>query len=276
MKQSYHVVTFSPVDAEIAEMIAALCFEAGADGISENTDEITASFKEDPKKNENWQMLEHICKTHRVDFQIKKQDWKNWNEEWEKNFKPVEIANQVHIRALFHPEVKDKLNIIIDPEMAFGTGHHPTTAMVMELMLKVDFTQKKVLDFGCGSGILSVLAHKLGAQHILAVDYDAVATETACRNFELNRTPGIQLLTGEKEVIPAQKFDVILANINKNVIVSASAFLSELLERGGLLIVSGILVSDEKEVEKALSIAGFSLKHKKSSDEWLAMTLLLD
>src|SRR6478735_357871 len=133
---------------------------------------------------------------------------KNWNEVWESNFEPIQIGDQVFVRATFHePRPEFPYEIVIDPKMAFGTGHHQTTAMVMQLMLENDFVGKKVLDMGCGTGILAILAAKLGATDLTAIDYDPVCYESTIENSALNHVEHIKALCGSKEVIPAERYD---------------------------------------------------------------------
>lgn len=164
----------------------------------------------------------------------------NWNKEWESNFEPMQIDDQIYVRATFH-EARPEFayEIIIDPKMAFGTGHHETTTMMMQQMLTIDFEGKNVLDMGCGTGILAILASKLGAERVTAIDYDAVCFESTIENSQLNEIENITPLCGSKEAIPVDEYDIILANINRNILLDQMPRYSEVLCDGGEIYFSG-------------------------------------
>ncbi|MGY0041410.1 50S ribosomal protein L11 methyltransferase [Pedobacter sp. NJ-S-72] len=144
----------------------------------------------------------------------------NWNEEWEKNFEPLIIDETCYVRATFHPaQPKYKYEIVIDPKMAFGTGHHQTTTMMMQYILETDVAGKHMLDMGCGTGILAILAAKKGAGELVAIDNDDVCYLSAIENSALNDIHNITALCGGKEIIPAHAYDIILANINRNILL---------------------------------------------------------
>jgi ribosomal protein L11 methyltransferase len=197
---------------------------------------------------------------------------KNWNEVWESNFEPIEIGNQIFVRATFHqPRPEFKYEIVIDPKMAFGTGHHQTTSMMLQLMLENDFEGKKVLDMGCGTGILAIMAAKLGAAEIVAIDYDPVCYESTIENANLNNTGNITALCGSKEVIPAVTFDTILANINRNILIDQMERYSEVLKPGGEIYFSGFYETPDLEIitDEARKYGLKYISHKKDKD-WVA------
>ncbi|MCW5906867.1 MAG: 50S ribosomal protein L11 methyltransferase [Chitinophagales bacterium] len=196
---------------------------------------------------------------------------KNWNEEWEKNFEPVAIAERVSIRAPFHAPLNTKYEIVIEPKMSFGTGHHATTASVVELMLKQDFKHKQVLDFGSGTGVLAILAEKLNAAKIVAIDNEVWAYNNCLENTANNNCVNITCLYGDDTHSFAQKFDVILANINRHVILQNMAKWKELLNDKGLLIVSGILQSDEQPVMSEANRIGLVKNELVINNGWLAI-----
>lgn len=197
---------------------------------------------------------------------------KNWNEVWESNFEPIQIGDQVWVRATFHEARPDfPYEIVIDPKMAFGTGHHQTTAMMMSLMLEADFKDKEVLDMGCGTGILAILASKLGAKSITAIDYDPVCYESTIENSGLNGADNIKTLCGSKEVIPDETYDIILANINRNILLDQMQRYGEVLKAGGEIFFSGFYESPDLEIitEEAAKHGLKYISHKKLKD-WVA------
>jgi ribosomal protein L11 methyltransferase len=211
---------------------------------------------------------------HRFSFSydVKLIPQKNWNEVWESNFEPIEIRDQVFVRATFHqPRPEFPLEIVIDPKMAFGTGHHETTSMMMDLMLDADLAGKKILDMGCGTGILAILANKLGANDITAIDYDQVCYESTIENSILNNISNIKAICGSKEVIPDEQYDVILANINRNILLDQMSRYSEVLKPGGEIYFSGFYETPDLDIIKEAADK-FGLKyisHKKTK-EWVA------
>jgi len=197
---------------------------------------------------------------------------KNWNEVWESNFEPIEIGNQIFVRATFHqPRPGFKYEIVIDPKMAFGTGHHQTTSMMLQLMLENDFSGKKVLDMGCGTGILAIMAAKLGATEIVAIDYDPVCYESTIENSHLNNISNITAVCGSKEVIPSVTFDIILANINRNILIDQMERYSEVLKPGGEIYFSGFYETPDLEIitDEARKHGLKYISHKKDKD-WVA------
>ncbi|MBB5394919.1 50S ribosomal protein L11 methyltransferase [Mucilaginibacter sp. AK015] len=202
---------------------------------------------------------------------------KNWNEVWESNFEPIQISDQVFVRATFHePKPGFPYEIVIDPKMAFGTGHHQTTAMMMGLMLENDFAGKKVLDMGCGTGILAILAAKLGAEDVTAIDYDVVCYESTIENSALNNIGNIKALCGSKEVIPDEQYDIILANINRNILTDQMERYGETLKPGGEIYFSGFYESPDLDIitEEARKYNLKYITHKKDK-EWVAAKFVL-
>jgi ribosomal protein L11 methyltransferase len=201
---------------------------------------------------------------------------KNWNEVWESNFEPIEIKDQIFVRATFHePRPEFPYEIVIDPKMAFGTGHHQTTSMMLELILENDFKDKKVLDMGCGTGILAIMASKLGAIDIVAIDYDLVCYESTIENAQLNSVNNITALCGSKEVIPETQFDIILANINRNILLDQMERYSEVLKDNGEIYFSGFYETPDLAIitEEASKYRLKYISHKKNKD-WVAAKFL--
>lgn len=197
----------------------------------------------------------------------------NWNREWEKNFSPVDICGICYVRAPFHPKVSNyKYEIIIEPKMSFGTAHHETTSQMIELMLQLDLKGKKVLDMGCGTGILAILADLMGASEILAVDNDEWAFSNSVENVERNRAGRITVVKGGIDKIRG-KFDLILANINRNILLEQIPAYHESLEPGGFLLMSGFYKEDLPVLMEKASESGFRPVMNISRNRWMAMKL---
>jgi len=197
---------------------------------------------------------------------------KNWNKLWESNFEPIAIGNQLFVRATFHePRPEFKYEIVIDPKMAFGTGHHQTTAMMLELILENDFVGKKVLDMGAGTGILAIMAAQLGATAITAIDYDPICYESIIENAALNNITAIKSICGSKEVIPDEQYDVILANINRNILLDQMERYGEALKEGGEIYFSGFYETPDLDIitDEAGKYGLKYISHKKDKD-WVA------
>lgn len=218
------------------------------------------------------QQLEIFHDLFSFSYEINLIPQKNWNEVWESNFEPIEISNQVYVRATFHPQKPNfKYEIVIDPKMAFGTGHHQTTAMIMEYLLETNLSDTEVLDMGCGTGILAILASKLGAKRLVAIDNDEVCYQSTLENAELNHINNIDASYGSKEVIPDEQFDVILANINRNILIDQMQKYAEVLKPGGMIFFSGFYEFPDLEIinDEARKFGLKYISHKKK-DNWVA------
>lgn len=227
----------------------------------------------------NAELLESVLQSYREMFVFSYEQifipQKNWNEVWESNFEPLEIKGQVYIRATFHePKNTFPYEIVIDPKMAFGTGHHQTTTLMMEWLLETDLNNKEVLDMGCGTAILGILASKLGAAEIDAIDYDDVCYLSARENAELNKIQNLVAYCGSKEVIPNKLYDIILANINRNILLDQISRYSEVLTKGGLLFLSGFYEEDINVLVEECKMSNLEYVHHKKLNEWVAVKLV--
>ena len=199
---------------------------------------------------------------------------KDWNEEWEKNyFKPIRIGNDCLIRASFHePEPGFTYTIIIDPKMAFGTGNHETTYLMISWMLEEDLVGKRLLDMGCGTAVLAILARMKGAEKVVAIDIDEWAYENALENIRLNHTEEIEVaLGGAEKIAPNAPFEVIFANINRNILLQDMRHYAEALQPGGLLFMSGFYLEDLPVIEEECHRNGLRLEGYKERHNWVAV-----
>ena len=195
----------------------------------------------------------------------------NWNQKWEEDFKPVLIDDFVGIRAQFHSPLAGVLHeIIITPKMSFGTGHHSTTYLMIQQMRSIDFAGKEILDFGTGTGVLSILADKLGAASVLAVDYDEWSITNTLENISQNDSRNIHV--ENCDAIPTtEKFDVILANINMNVIISNLSAIMKVSNPDAKILLSGFLKENEKELSEAIQHNGLAHLHSVQKGDWIVM-----
>jgi ribosomal protein L11 methyltransferase len=194
----------------------------------------------------------------------------NWNSIWESNFEPVLINDQCAIRAPFHDKFSNyPICITIEPKMSFGTGHHQTTRLMIEQMLMFNFKGKKVLDMGCGTGVLGILSSICGACDIHCIDNDKWACENTIENISRNKTHNIKVFEGGKEAIPSEKFDFILANINRNILIDLMPHFKTATNQKSILMLSGIMVEDANMLKENASENGFKYLRTEIIDQWM-------
>jgi ribosomal protein L11 methyltransferase len=197
---------------------------------------------------------------------IKDQDW---NQEWENNFTPVLIDDKCFIRATFHkPNPNVQYEIVIEPKMSFGTGHHETTSLMIRQMFDMPIKGKKLLDMGCGTGILAILASKFNAASVTAIDIDEWAYRNALENIALNNANGIKVLLGDKSIIPDMQYDIILANINRNILLNDMATYYTYAGKESMLLLSGIYLSDLPMVSEEAIKNGFRFVKSCEKNNW--------
>jgi ribosomal protein L11 methyltransferase len=200
---------------------------------------------------------------------------KNWNREWESNFQPVWVADTCYIRAPFHPVRPEAIwQITIEPKMSFGTGHHETTSLAVEWLLETDLKGKSVLDMGCGTGVLAILAAMKGAWPVTAIDNFLYAWENTRENAERNAYPDIEVLLGDASLLGKQQYDVIIANITRNVLIQDMGAYKRALKSAGCVILSGFLEGDKQHVIQAAKQMGLNLDGEKFRNGWVALRML--
>lgn len=197
----------------------------------------------------------------------------NWNKVWEENFQPLIVGEKCYVRATFHESrINDyPIEIVIDPKMAFGTGHHQTTSLMMEYLLEEELKGKRVLDMGCGTGILGILALKLGADNVVAIDNDPVCCESALENSKLNKVDKLAVLCGDSTAIPTEKFTLIIANINRNILLDQLTHYSNALGIEGILLMSGFYEGEDLDMLITTAEShGLKYVSYKTRDRWVA------
>ena len=196
----------------------------------------------------------------------------NWNEEWEKNFTPINVENKVLIRAEFHQENPNLHEIIIQPKMSFGTGHHPTTHLMIQQMLDMDFMDKKVLDMGCGTSVLGIFAKQEDASEVVAIDIDEWSVENSIENAERNNVK-LRISQGTADNLGGEDFDIILANINRNILISDIPTYVSVLRDKGKLLLSGLCFFDVEDILEVCDKQGLRLINKQQREEWCSLLL---
>ena len=254
---------------KIQELLIAELGLAGIDSFQQFENSLDA-FVDENRLNEK--KLRNVLKRYDLqhNYRITGLEEINWNEAWEKNFDPVLIEDQVQVRASFHQKKEEiKYDIIINPKMSFGTGHHETTCLMIAEQLKTDHRNKRILDVGAGTGILSIMAYKLGAKSIVSTDVDDWCIENCRENFELNKLKNFQVLHGKIENLTLDDgFDVILANINKNVLINEIPTYSNLLFKNGILLLSGFYAQDIKDLQEITSKYELELIGSDQKNDW--------
>lgn len=255
---------------EIAEFLPAFLAEAPFDTFEETDHGFSAYLPARAGTQEAETLLGSLQEQFAFDWNRAFIPGQNWNEIWESNFHPVIVNDFCAVRADFHEPIPGvRWELVINPKMAFGTGHHETTWQCMAAMEHLPVQDQALLDFGCGTGILAILASKLGARSIEAVDIEEESYRNTLENSALNDVHNIIARCGTLDVVEGASFDGILANINRHVILEALPHLARITRPGGWLLISGILLSDEQVVTEAAVAAGFDKKWFTQRGNWL-------
>lgn len=195
----------------------------------------------------------------------------NWNEEWEKNFEPIDVDGKCHVRAPFHTKTNAEFDIVIEPKMSFGTGHHETTHMMIQHLLAMNLNGLKTLDMGCGTAILAILAEMKGAQPIDAIDIDNWCYLNSIENAERNNCNHISIYEGDAKLLAGKNYDLIIANINRNILLNDMQSYVDCLNQNGILLLSGFYEDDVPYLDKSCTEKGLIFQDKISKNNWVAL-----
>ena len=264
----------APLQPGVEILIAELGY-AGFESFVETESGVTAYIQ---KEEWNDTILEDIqilnSSEFKIEFTFNEIEQTNWNEEWEKNFNPIVVDDMCAVRAPFHKKFDTEFDIIIEPKMSFGTGHHETTHMMIQQILKNDFQNKSVCDLGCGTGVLAILAEMKGAKPLDAVDYDNWCYLNSLENVERNNCKHITVIEGDASVLKNKKYDVIIANINRNILLQDMETYVSCLNDNGMMFLSGFYNDDipiiQAECEKYL----LKFEEKFERNNWVSLKFL--
>ena len=254
------------------EILIAELGHVGFESFVENDNGVTAYIQ---KQEWNSNILDDLYILGSAEFNIKFSYHEviqtNWNKEWEKNFNPIQVDGQVSVRAPFHENPSLKFDIVIEPKMSFGTGHHETTHMMIQHLLALDLENKKVLDMGCGTGILAIFAEMKGAQPTDAIDIDSWCYQNSIENVQRNGCKHITVLEGDSSLLKGEKYDVIIANINRNILLSDMKIYTDSLHQEGILLLSGFYKDDIAIIESEVVKHGLVFDKMIQRNRWVAL-----
>lgn len=262
-------VSFSTGSQDVKDVLMAMLGAAGFEGFEEQEHKLLAYM---PEENFNKNVVDEIVAPFAVAYDTEVIPMQNWNALWESNFQPVVVDDFCAIRAHFHePVTAARYEIVITPKMSFGTGHHATTQQMILQMKDMDLMGKSLLDFGTGTGVLAILAEMLGATDILAIDNDEWSVENALENISRNNCTDITVALGTLEDFKGVKKDVILANINRHILLHYMAGLYLATADGGMILMSGLLAEDEVMIMESALAAGFSFLRITEQANWISL-----
>lgn len=269
-------VNFSiePYEEYLSDVLASELGELGFDSFLPTYNGleafIPANLYSEVKLNE---LLSNFIFEATIDYNVIKVETINWNEEWEKHyFEPIIIDNECVIHSSFHKDIpKLKYDIVIDPKMSFGTGHHETTSLMIAEILKMDVKGLSILDMGCGTSVLAILAAMRGASKITAIDIDEWCVANSIENIALNKVEGIEVLMGDAQLLNGLKYDVIIANINRNILLNDIKTYADCLDAGGELYMSGFYKEDIPLIEAEANRNNLKLNYFAEKNNWVAV-----
>ena len=272
-------ISLTPNTEVNRDVISALLAEIGFESFVESETGVDAYIAEKSFLKEAFDAVLENIPLPGVDIQygvefIKSRDW---NEEWEKNFfQPIVIQNQVIIHSSFHKDIPPfPYDIVIDPKMAFGTGHHSTTSMMVSYLLEQHLERKSLLDMGCGTAVLAILAHKRGARPVLAIDNDEWAYENSLENIHINQAAGIQVKLGDANLLGKERYDFIFANINRNILLNDIPVYAACMQPESSLFLSGFYMEDLAVISEACRQQSLELAGYKEDNRWVAARFAL-
>jgi len=254
------------------EILIAELGSVGFESFTENENGVTAYIQ---KKDWHGDILEDIqllqSEEVEISYDIEEIEQVNWNSEWEKNFEAIQVDDLVSIRAPFHDNPNLKYDIVIEPKMSFGTGHHETTHLMIQHLIDLDLEKKTVLDMGCGTGILAIFAEMKGAQRLDAIDIDDWCYKNSLENVERNHCKNISVYKGDASLLENKRYDVIIANINRNILVQDIPVYAKNLNKNGILLLSGFYVKDIPIINKVATKNKLQLEKQLERNSWVAL-----
>ncbi len=265
------LLTIEPNEEYVVDLLASSLGEAGFESFEVDSKELTAYIPlEKYDKNTLENLLETFPYASTIEHETSTIDQQNWNEEWEKHyFEPIVIDNRCVIHSSFHRNVPQlEYDIVIDPKMSFGTGHHETTSLMIGEILAINLEGKSLLDMGCGTAVLAILAAKRGAHPVVGIDIDPWCTENSTENIHANGVEWIEIELGDSATLANRKFDVIFANINRNILLEDMASYSACLNKGGVLYMSGFYTSDIPILNEEALRNGLLLESSQEKNQW--------
>jgi len=266
----------TPFNEDISDIIISELCDIDFESFDTQSEYIKAYITEDKfnmTKIENNEIINNLKKEYDIRFSIQKIENKDWNAEWEANFQPIVIKDIVCIRGSFHPKNENcKYDVVINPKMSFGTGHHSTTALMLEHISETVTKGDNVLDMGCGTSLLGIFASMIGAKEVIGVDIDEWAYNNSLENLELNNISNLKVLLGDADRLKdLKKFNVVLANINRNILLNDMHYYIDHLEAGGNLIMSGFYTQDLKMIRDEAERLGLEYINHKEDNNWVAV-----
>lgn len=257
------------------EILIAQLSELGFESFIESVDGVSAFIQ---SSDWNDSILENVSILQSKEFEItstlEEIEQVNWNQKWEENFNPILVDATCYVRAPFHQPIQVTYDIVIEPKMSFGTGHHETTYMMIQHILRNDFVNKSVLDMGCGTAVLAILSELKGSNPILAIDYDHWCYQNSLENVQRNGCKNISVLQGSAELLDSKSFDVILANINRNVLLDQIETYARCLNSEGALYLSGFYNSDVNLIEEKCNKHMLKLVDKLEENNWVSLKFI--
>ena len=279
---NYYEIKFNiePNTETNRDVLAAILAEIGFESFTENAVGIDAYITEnlyDEEKIKNC-ICDFPIEDTQLNFTSSLIETKDWNEEWEKNFfRPIIINNRCVIHSSFHENIPQlQYDIIIDPKMAFGTGHHETTGLMISFLLDTDVMNKSFLDMGCGTAVLAILAQMRGANPVVAIDIDEWAYNNSIENIRLNNTPDIDIRLGGAEILGKEKFDVIFANINRNILLNDIHIYSSCMKQGSQLFMSGFYTEDIEIIKNECLKNNLQFVSYVKKNNWAAIKTIIE